>query len=267
MRKVGLHRSRLINRSSFFVNSMLQYYLFHNNLLLLDADNAVPLSPPNEVETMLFCLDDGVECRCAEVDSVPMGFHSIDLRSSYDVLPLTDYLRAGKAAELIYWHNNHRFCPHCGAPLQWETVISKRCPKCGKEWWPQLSPAMIVLIHREEEILLVRSRNFKGTHWGLVAGFVEFGESVEECVMREVMEETQLTIGNLRYFGSQPWPYPQGLMLGFYAEYAGGELKIQQSELKEGAWFSIRHLPEIPKPLSMARKLIDNYISTFDNHS
>lgn len=246
---------------------MLQYYLFHNNQLLLDADNIVPVSAPDGSEVMPFCLDDGVECRCAEVDSVPTDLHPIDLRSSYDVLPFTDYLRAGKAAELIYWHNNHRFCSHCGSPLQSQTVISKLCPKCGKEWWPQLSPAIIVLIHRGEEILLVRSRNFKGTHWGLVAGFVEFGESVEECVMREVNEETRLTIANLRYFGSQPWPYPQGLMLGFTAKYISGELKIQQSELKEGGWFSIHHLPEIPKPLSMARRLIDNYIATFNNHS
>lgn len=246
---------------------MLQYYLFHSNQLLLDADNIVPLSAPDGSEVMPFCLDDGVECRCAEVDSVPTDLHPIDLRSSYDVLPLTDYLRAGKAAELIYWHNNHRFCSHCGSPLQSQTVISKFCPKCGKEWWPQLSPAMIVLIHHGEEILLVRSRNFKGTHWGLVAGFVEFGESVEECVMREVNEETGLTIADLRYFGSQPWPYPQGLMLGFTAKYISGELKIQHSELKEGGWFSIHHLPEIPKPLSMARRLIDNYIATFNNHS
>lgn len=265
MPKAVRRQDRLTIRLPFL--SMLQYYLFHNNQLLLDADNIVPVSAPDGSEVMPFCLDDGVECRCAEVDRVPTDLHPIDLRSSYDVLPFTDYLRAGKAAELIYWHNNHRFCSHCGSPLQSQTVISKLCPKCGKEWWPQLSPAIIVLIHRGEEILLVRSRNFKGTHWGLVAGFVEFGESVEECVMREVNEETRLTIANLRYFGSQPWPYPQGLMLGFTAKYISGELKIQQSELKEGGWFSIHHLPEIPKPLSMARRLIDNYIATFKNHS
>ncbi len=245
---------------------MPQYFLFHLGQLLLKADNTVPLAVSSDVEAMPFTIDDGVACYCGEVDSIPTGLYPIDLRQSYDVLPLIDYLRAGKAAELIYWHNNHRFCSHCGAPLQRQTVISKLCPQCGKVWWPQLSPAIIVLIHRGEEILLVRSRNFKGNYWGLVAGFVEFGESVEECVIREVYEETQLTIGNLRYFGSQPWPYPQGLMLGFNAEYVAGELTIQQSELKEGRWFSIHSLPEIPKPLSMARKLIDNYISTFNNH-
>ena len=244
---------------------MPQYFLFHSNQLLLDANNSVPLSVSEKIDTMPFCIDDGVECLYANVDVIPVGLHPTDLRSSYDILPLTDYLRAGKAAELIYWHTNHRYCSFCGGLLQWKTVISKRCPKCGKEWWPQLSPAIIVLIHRGEEILLVRSRNFKGTFWGLVAGFIEFGESVEECVKREVREETQISISDLQYFGSQPWPYPQGLMLGFTAAYAGGEIHIQQSELKEGAWFSIYHLPEIPKPLSMARKLIDNYIANFDS--
>lgn len=245
---------------------MPQYYIFFSEKLLLDADNSVPQSAPAGVELMPFSIDDRVSCWCGETAELPSGLHPVGLRQSYDILPLTDYLRAGKAAELLYWNNNHRFCPHCGAPLKFQTVISKVCPRCGKEWWPQLSPAIIVLIHRDEEILLVRSRSFKGNYWGLVAGFVEFGESIEECVRREVSEETNLTIRDLRYFGSQPWPYPQGLMLGFTAAYAGGELMIQKSELREGAWFSIHNLPEIPKPLSMARKLIDHHIAFYNNY-
>ena len=235
----------------------VQCYIFHNGQLLLTADNKVP---ELQGEGMTFALDDGIECRAWDVDEVSEGLHPVDLRSSYDMLPLTDYLRAGKAAELLHWHKHHRYCGRCGTLLEPRTELSKWCPKCETELWPQLSPAIIVLIHRGEDILLVRSRSFKRDYYGLVAGFVEFGESLEECVKREIKEETQLEVDNIRYFGSQPWPYPQGLMIGFMARYKAGELRLQDEELAAGGWFSIHHLPNIPKPLSMARKLIDNYI-------
>ena len=122
-----------------------------------------------------------------------------------------------------------------------------------------------MLIHRGDEILLVRSRTFRGSYYGLVAGFVEFGESLEECVRREIREETQLEVDDIRYFGSQPWPYPQGLMVGFTARYKSGQLRLQADELATGGWFNVHHLPTIPKPLSMARKLIDNYVRTITN--
>ena len=237
----------------------MQHYLFSNNQLLLTANNAIP--DFGAEEGIPFSLDDGVTCTTAVVSEIPDSLHPVGLRASYDLLPLTDYLRAGKAAELLHWHSNHRFCGHCGTPLESKTQLSKWCPKCQTETWPQLSPAIIVLIHRAEEILLVQSRTFKGNYFGLVAGFVEFGESLEECVRREIREETQLEVDNIRYFGSQPWPYPQGLMIGFTARYKSGTLHLQSDELANGGWFNIHNLPSIPKPLSMARKLIDNYIT------
>ena len=144
--------------------------------------------------------------------------------------------------------------------MQTHTAISKRCTQCGKEVWPQLATAVIVLIHRGDEVLLVHAKNFKSDFYGLVAGFVETGETLEEAVHREVMEETGIKIKNVTYFGSQPWPYPSGLMVGFNADYVSGEVRLQQSELSKGDWFSKNNLPTIPEKLSIARMLIDAWL-------
>lgn len=182
------------------------------------------------------------------------------LRAAYDKLPKELYLKAGKCEEILYWNRNTQFCGICGGRMKRHTDISKKCEKCGNEVWPQLATAVIVLIYRGNDVLLVHANNFKGKYYGLVAGFVETGETLEQAVVREVMEETGLTIKNLRYFGSQPWPYPCGLMVGFYAEYASGEIKLQRSELGDGRWFNKNNLPDIPQKLSIARKLIDNWL-------
>lgn len=144
--------------------------------------------------------------------------------------------------------------------MKMNTNISKLCTNCGKEFWPQLSTAVIVLVQRGEEVLLVHSRNFKTNFYGLIAGFVETGETLEEAAHREVLEETGIKIKNLRYFSSQPWPYPCGLMVGFFAEYDNGRLHLQKSELSKGHWFSKNNLPTIPEPLSIARIMIDNWL-------
>ncbi|MGN0282519.1 MAG: NAD(+) diphosphatase [Prevotella sp.] len=182
------------------------------------------------------------------------------LRQSYYKLCRELYLKAGKCHEILYWDQNTKFCGVCGAPMKMHTDISKRCTQCGKEVWPQLATAIIVLVHRNDEVLLVHARNFKGNFFGLVAGFVETGETLEEAVHREVMEETGLTIDNIRYFGSQPWPYPCGLMVGFEADYVSGTIKLQREELAAGAWFKKDNLPDIPEKLSIARRLIDSWL-------
>ena len=128
-----------------------------------------------------------------------------------------------------------------------------------KEWWPSLAVAIIVRITRGDEILLVHARNFRGNFYGLVAGFVETGETLEQAVCREVWEETHLHIRNLRYFGSQPWPFPCGLMVGFTADYAEGEIQLQKEELGGGGWFRRDNMPQIPDKASIARRLIDDW--------
>ena len=241
----------------------MQYYLFHNGQLLITENNTVPEDVVVANDAFEFTLGDEEKCIVSRVDSIPEGLRPENLRDSYDKLPVRDYLRAGKAFEIQNWHSMHKYCGCCGAELKTTSAISKVCPECNKEIWPELSPAIIVLIHDKEKVLLVRSNSFRGNYYGLVAGFVELGESIEEAVVREIKEETQLEIEDLKYFGSQPWPYPQGLMLGFTAKYKSGKLSLQETELVEGGWFDINNLPEIPKPLSMARKLIDNYLENF----
>lgn len=183
-----------------------------------------------------------------------------DLRASFDVLPYEEYHRAGKASQILNWDKNSRYCPMCGVPTVQISPIAKKCPECRQEFYPRISPAVIVLIKKDDKILLVHAKNFRGTFKGLVAGFLETGETLEECVHREVMEETGLTIKNLRYFGSQPWPYPSGIMIGFIADYESGTIKLQDEELSTGEFYSKENMPEIPKKLSIARKMIDAWL-------
>ncbi len=245
----------------------MQYYIFCKDelLLRLTADGySIPEGdePPVELKPWTHVLN--VEGDRAFSIDQPVtnleGYEMCGLRKSYYKLPQTNYLKAGKCQELLYWDHNTHFCGVCGAPMKMHTDISKRCTQCGKEVWPQLATAVIVLIHRGDEVLLVHARNFRTDFYGLVAGFVETGETLEEAVHREVREETGIRITNLRYFGSQPWPYPCGLMVGFHADYVEGELHLQRSELSKGAWFRRDNLPQIPEKLSIARKLIDAWL-------
>lgn len=184
------------------------------------------------------------------------------LREAYDLLPVSVYRMAGKGKQLIFWDKNSRFCPACGEKTILSTAISKKCPGCGKEIFPHVSPAILVMIHRGEEILLVHARNFKGPFHSLIAGFVETGESLEECVAREVREETTLEITHIRYFGSQEWPYPSGLMIGFEADYVSGDIRFADGELSEGGFCTRENLPVLPQKLSLARKMIDSWLQS-----
>lgn len=200
-------------------------------------------------------FDVGTECL------LPDGFVLLSLREANPRMSEKDYRAAGKAMELMHWDAGSRFCGTCGKPLVRASEISKKCPECSHEVFAQVSAAIIVLIHRGDEVLLVHARNFSRPYFGLVAGFVETGESLEECVLREVMEETSLRVKNIRYVGSQPWPYPNSLMLAFHAEYESGEIKFADGELTDGGFFLLDSLPLLPPPPSIARRLIDEWLS------
>lgn len=237
-----------------------------------DGQYTIPCqdTPPTDLKSVSHILnvtpmDDGTK-----VKTYTLGIPTLDnsryefcgLRQSYYKLTERLYLKAGKCYELTYWDNNTRFCGTCGSSMKMKTDISKSCTKCGREIWPQLSTAIIVLINKGDELLLVHANNFKGKFYGLVAGFVETGETLEEAVVREVKEETNLSIKNIRYYASQPWPYPCGLMIGFYAEYESGDICLQKSELQTGGWFRKDTLPQIPEKLSLARRLIDHWLES-----
>lgn len=246
------------------------WFIFYKDKLLLAKQGEKFIIPAGEEAPVglsksssvmeVGTMDDGTPIKTFALNAPVINdtaFEWIDLRKSFHLLPREHYLKAGKCRELIYWDSNTQYCGTCGTPLRMHTPISKRCPQCGREIWPALSPAIIVLVHKGNEVLLVHARNFKGDYYGLVAGFVETGETLEEAVHREVAEETGITITNLRYFGSQPWPYPNGLMVGFEADYVAGNIHLQKEELSHGAWFSKENLPAVPDKLSIARKMID----------
>ncbi|MBQ3689770.1 MAG: NAD(+) diphosphatase [Bacteroidales bacterium] len=261
----------ILQRKNFNKNLkiMEKYWLIFNpsNEILLKNGSEIPLSllPPiaPQEDNHTFELPDieGIESFCFGVDEntkAPEGFEFIGLRQSHLKLPLAIHYKAGKASELINFDFTYRFCPRCGTKSYYSSPISKKCPKCQKEIWPPINPAIIVLIYRgKDEILLSKALNFRGSFYGLTAGFLETGESIEECIVREIREETNLKVKNIKYFGSQPWPYPSQEMLGFFAEYDSGEIKIQEEELSDCRWFRRGELPEIPPKISMARMLID----------
>ncbi|MGN1376234.1 MAG: NAD(+) diphosphatase [Prevotella sp.] len=215
-------------------------------------DNVHSITPINGKEVRTYRLSTDIQ--------LDDRFEICNLRASFHKLPEYLYLKAGKCEEILYWDSNTCYCGVCGSKLHMHTDISKICDNCGKEIWPQLSTAVIVLIHKGDDILLVHARNFRGDYYGLVAGFVETGETLEQAVVREVREETGIEIKNIKYYASQSWPYPCGLMVGFYAEYESGDIVLQDEELSAGGWFDIHNLPAIPDKLSIARKLIDNWL-------
>ena len=250
-------------------------FIFYTDRLLLKKEQEGQYHVPDETELPSewtkptvhheVVLPNGHTIRTAAIDS-PVEesdqWVMVGLRASFDYVTVAEYKAAGKAFQILWWDRHSRFCPVCGTPTRQEAPIMKRCPACGYEIYPPISTAIIVLIRRgADEVLLVHARNFRGSFYGLVAGFLEPGETLEQCVQREVREETGLEICNIRYFDSQPWPYPSGLMVGFTADYAGGTIKLQDNELSAGAFYHRDHLPELPQKLSIARRLIDHWLS------
>jgi NAD+ diphosphatase len=245
------------------------WFLFHSDRLILRADAAGLEALPEAGEAPL-ALDGmahdlgryaGRSCLACRVGSLPEtdGLRAVDLKAAYRILGEPLYTLAGKGREMIHWEEHSRHCPACGAGTAPATPLSRQCPACGRLLFPNIAPAVLALVRREERILLVRAHSFTGPHYGLVAGFLEPGESLEECVRREVLEETGLEVTGIAYFGSQPWPYPSGLMVGFVMNYAAGEIRLQEEELSHAAFFSRQDLPGLPHRLSLARLMIDRW--------
>lgn len=210
-----------------------------------------------------------VDCWSGDVGreaTLPAGLAGVELRPLFGVWD--DYWidMAGRAKQISHWDRDHQFCSRCGQPTAtMPTERAKRCSACGLTSYPRLSPAIIIAVTRRteagEEILLARNHRFPQGFFSVIAGFVEPGETLEECAAREVREEVGLQIRNVRYFGSQPWPFPNSLMIGFTAEYGGGEIRLEESEIADARWFTPATLPNLPPPISIARRLIEDYLA------
>lgn len=191
----------------------------------------------------------------------PEGLALHGLRRLWGALGEDAWKLAGRAVQLVEWDRNHRFCGRCGSPTARQAAeLSRTCAACGLQHFPRISPAVIVRVERGDQILLARSPHFAPGVYSTLAGFVEPGESLEETVIREVREEVGVTVTNVRYFGSQPWPFPHSLMIGFVADWESGEITPQPDEIEDAGWFTVDTLPGLPSRFSIARALIDAFI-------
>lgn len=184
-----------------------------------------------------------------------------DLRALFGLMEEELIWIAGRANQLVDWSRTHQHCGVCGHLTEDKSdERAKICPQCGTVNYPRLSPAVIVAVLKDNQILLARNKRFRLPFYSVLAGFVEPGETLEECVQREIREEVNIRVKNIRYFGSQPWPFPNSLMIAFVADYADGEIATDGLEIVEAAWFSKDELPQIPPKISIARQLIDSFI-------
>lgn len=229
-------------------------------------DSERPVSGTNQ---QLLGLQDGVPIWALNGDSrdgAPDGGEWVNLRALFGSIPDQDWVLAGRASQILVWERDHKFCGRCGTETVHHPIDrARQCLACKMLAFPRISPAVIMLVERDgptgPEVLLAWGRQFPGRFFSALAGFVEAGESLEECVIREVMEETQIAVTDVRYFGSQPWPFPHSMMIGFNARYESGEIEIQEEEIVEAAWYGPDNLPPVPKGgMSIAGWLIEDWL-------
>ncbi len=217
--------------------------------------DAAPSEPVEPVTAQLSVAESG--------EAPVAGAELMGLRALYDLVPAEAFAEAGLARQLLHWRLTHRFCGACGAPLAHHaTERAMQCPACSLCVYPRLNPVVIALVSRGNQVLLAHKAQGAFPFWSVVAGFVEANETLEAAVAREVAEEVGVRVTNIRYASSQPWPFPNNLMVGFTAEYAGGEVTPDGEEIAEAGWFDRDHLPPLPSPFSIARRLIDAFFAS-----
>ena len=250
------------------------WFVFQRDRLLLNEGNngrRIPCTSdlaqiePAPIRSQYLGTLDGRPCYAAELPNesrVVDGFRLKGLRETFGQLEEELIWIAGRANQLIDWSRSHQFCGQCGHPTEDKPQErAKICPACKLVNYPRLSPAVIMAVVKGDHLLLASNKRFKSGFYSVLAGFVEPGETLEECVAREIKEEVGIRVKNIRYFGSQPWPFPNSLMVGFSADYAGGEIKADQSEIADAGWFTADNLPHIPPRITIARHLIDWFVA------
>ena len=249
------------------------WFIFRKQRFLVmeeDGKTRVPQTPDlhennlSAEERYFFGMLNAIPCYVAELGRdavIPDALTAVDLRQVFRRFDADGVQAAGLAGHLLAWHRNHQYCSRCGKPTEnKEDERAKICPACGLINYPRLSPAIIVAVVKDGKILLGHSTRFPEDFYSVLAGFVEPGETLEDCVKREVLEEVGISVKNIRYFGSQPWPFPDSLMVGFTAEYAGGEIQEDGVEISHADWFEPDCLPRIPPRISISRALIDWFV-------
>lgn len=257
------------------------WYLFQaGNLLIAKREDAAPLPLATAAADLDLAVtavnylgflegDPRRHCFTAEIAAeqpIPADWELRNLRTVYGRLPDDLFWVAARAVQVLAWDRTHQFCSRCATPLELETHERvKKCPACGLSFYPRLSPAIIVRVTKTdpdgEKILLAHNNRFPRHFYSVLAGFVEPGETLEDCVRREIWEEVGIEVEDIRYFGSQPWPFPNSLMIAFTAVYGRGTITVDEVEIGHADWFTPDTLPHIPPKLSIARQLIDDYVA------
>ena len=220
----------------------------------LIADSALYLGELNSIP----CL----ACEVRPEADLPDDWRAIDIRTLFGQLDDSTYSVAGYAAHLLHWQGHHHYCSNCGhttesIPASWGRI----CPHCGYNSYPTVTPAILVLVHDGDKVLLVHKIGWTNRR-SIIAGFVEPGETLEECARREIQEEVGAEVTDITYVGNQPWPYPDQLMVGFTARYSAGPAQPDNVELDAADWYTFDNLPELPPPLSLARQIIMQWVSS-----
>lgn len=251
------------------------WFLFLKDELLVSNDGISPKSQipffnnikdfGSKLEDIQYLgLIDGKDSYVASLpESIALDGHQFKgLRILFGNIEEDWYWLANRACHLNSWKKKNRYCGRCGDEMHASMdEVAMNCNKCGNIVYPRISPAVIVAITKGEQLLLAHAARFTGSMYSVIAGFVEPGETLEECVKREIMEEVGLQVANVCYFASQPWPYPDSLMIAFTAEYVSGDIRIDDKEITDAHWYSRDNLPELPSSVSVARKLIDAWLS------
>ena len=217
------------------------------------------------LRTLYLGVLNGTQCWAAELPKEaepPAGMSWEGLRTLFSVLDDAHFALAGRALQIVDWDRTHQFCGRCGARTEAHPEERVRvCPACKLSAYPRVAPAVMALVWRGSEILLARSPHFPPGMYSALAGFVEPGESLEQCIAREVAEEVGVQVARPRYVASQPWPFPHSMMIAFACEWVSGEIRRQESEIEEAKWFEVLQLPRLPSKISIARRLIDGEVA------
>ncbi len=252
------------------------WFLFRNNKLMVKKEGK-EISIPREKDIKILNISIhniqymgayyDYNCHCGEIaDNIDRGnIDFIDLRSLSTLVNEDMYSLASKANLLLNWIKLNQHCGICGSKMHQKDSQFERamvCSNCGNTTWPRTSPAIIVAVTKEDKLLLAHNRNFPEGIYSVIAGFVEYAETFEECVKREVYEEVGIKIKNIKYFGSQPWPYPNSMMVAFTAEYLEGDIREDGDEIIHADWFSKEEVKGMyNKSISISSELIEWFLN------
>lgn len=237
-------------------------YIFHHDQLLVDAQFQLPKVERLDNDLCFQAGDHIIARDLNPNDHIPEGYQLVSIRQLISLWSVAEFEQASRAVQLLEWRRNHKYCSHCGCETHvHENEYAMVCPKCSYHQYPRVQPCVITIITRgQDEILLAKNAKTRSNMYGLIAGFVEVGETLEEAVQRETLEEVGIQVKNVEYLASQPWPFPSNLMLAFKAEYQSGDIKLQEEEISDAKFFKFDQLPEIPMAGSIAYRMIQHII-------